>query len=186
MPKKKEKEHEHEWTLDSITDRVYCNVCGVEVKHKVFRKCKVCGKVKYDGTELLNGYNGVEYKIDYNGSVSSHFTLHFCGNCFEKFRAKIDGFVKHLMSIAKAYDIKFIKETRYVMFENLHSLVEWVNNHIEYVSKPKEGSLRISPFEEMFGLTFYAKPKNPLESPYMVLIPYTAFLECDFHFNLIY
>jgi len=164
------REHEHQKRLWKTEIDRKCDLCGKPIRLKRFYRCD-CGWEDYE-IEIPNDYLTILCWKKFNVERPEDHNLYLCTKCYERFFDKVWEIKSRITSNMKIYKFTSASETRNVIFHYVESLIEWLRTYMEYVSEPRDDYLEVKPMEHIWGILFYAKPKNPLEPIYKVLIPY--------------
>jgi len=166
---------EHDFT-EKVDYEEKCDLCGITLKIRYFRKCRKCGHYDYRW-EKINESKRVNYYRLYKGAYGQDiWSMKLCLPCFEKFRKYVKDLVNQIMEAIKIAEIEFL-EYRTVVFKNPDQILGFLREFCLYCSKPKEEWVVENEWRSMYGISMYVKPKNPLETPYKIVIPYNIVLK---------
>ena len=145
-------------------------------------RCAICDKLLFieemDKTKRFEEYEKIVVGLAYKGAYAEYgadeIKVYLCRNCYIRFKDMLANIKAKISKTVRIYDIEFL-EFRNIIFYNPKSLIEFLENHVEYASEPKEMAI-VKDLKQIRGIGIYAKPKNPLEKPYRILLPYLAII----------
>ena len=170
--REKREECKHEWKPTSITYQYRCEVCQKLLRMETLHKCKKCGEY-WTKVEVFEDFNIVI--VGRHVSVGENYRRWLCKQCYERFKKLITELENELMKSAKIYDFQST-QYREVKFLSTKHVLAWINDFVDFISKPSKMEY-YEGHSVLYGIGFFAKPKNPLEQFYKVVIPYTAIID---------
>jgi len=172
----REIKHEHDWRFKRIAEKKTCYVCGRTIYKIIEEECSICGRTRQRHI-TINEYETVRVWYRSLGGYGGYpFEIYLCKQCHRKFNEEVNTIMTKLRTEIKTFDMVFLGKVRDVVFHNVDSLMKWLKEHAEYITQPHEG-WNYYDDRTYYGITFYAKPKNPLEDPYYILIPYESIID---------
>ncbi len=152
-----EKDHEHEWEVDIVGSRK-CAVCGEPISLQKRKRCKLCGKEEIEWESI---------RASILEPVASGSGIHICVSCV-RYYVRVERELEKILDVVPARDLTF-EEVEYpftvLIFKDLADVKRWLERRIAYRSKIFKDS-----FMGVKCYMFYAKPRDPRERPYVVLI----------------
>jgi len=160
--------------VDSKSDEVCCicdKVLGIEEKYK----CKICNKITYEH-ERVEEHRFIDTYYISKGVYGYDIERRYlCLEDYDKFKKYVSRFKDRLGSV-ETYDLKFT-DYEAIKMMNTESAIAYVARYVEFISKPENYTLYKKGGDQEYGISFCAKPKDPLEKPKLIFMPYSALID---------